>query len=76
MSVCDRITLKVFNVILQLRPPFPGSDPLPPPSPVFAFFATLLVLGLLVVVVMHVLPFAKGRMGRIVKACAVHFRRR
>jgi hypothetical protein len=76
MSVCARITLKVFNTILQLRPPFPGSEPLPPPGPAFAFFAALLVLGLIVVVAMHVLPSARGKIGRIVKACAFHFRRR
>jgi hypothetical protein len=76
MSVYARITLKVFNMILQLRPPFPGSDPLPPSGPVFAFLAALLVLGLIVVIAMHVLPSAKGRIGRVVKACASHFRRR
>ena len=76
MSVCARITLKVFNLILQVRPPIPGSDPLPPSGPVFAFLAALLVLGLIVVVAMYVLPSARGRIGRVVKACAFHFRRR
>jgi hypothetical protein len=76
MSVCVRITLKVFNAILQFRPPFPGSEPLSPPGPVFAFFAALLVLGLIVVIAMHVLPSTKGRIGRIIKACALHFRQR
>jgi hypothetical protein len=66
----------VVNMNLQNPPPFPGSEPLPPPGLASQIFVALVFLGFIVVMAIRFAPPVWTRIVRIVKACALRFRRR